>query len=493
MRTLCPNLILAPRSGGLRSALLLALVSLLLFGFGNELHAQEAVDPCVRGKDLYHRGDFEAARTDLEQCLEQDGDKVEVLLPLAVMAIREGRLTAGIEMGKRAVEVAPEDPEARYWYGRALLGQGRKEEARAQWEHGMQVSANHKGILEGLARLAIQEGQTAKAYNLLNQIRQQGVNEPWLYRMLADLASGKGMWEQAVQNLQAAMAIEGSNVPDLLSASELSIMAGQSERAVDFCREAVNLEPGEETYGGLGEAYFATENMDSALVYLSLAVAGPNPDSRFVFNLANALEVTDQYAEADTQFRAFLEERPADPVGHFNFGIHLGRQGQAAEGIAQVAQALELDPSMLNARVVLAQMKENVGDYLGALEQVEKLQQLDKENVESLELWRQRLVESQTVAESARISGKVHLLHMVLGRDDILQRVLKELEAGDDFGALAVQLSIGPAAAKGGDIGWINPADMKEPLRSAILVLGLNEISPPVESGGLHHIFKRVP
>ncbi len=469
------------------------LVVLIVIGWCGLVLAQTDADPCARGKDLYRRGEFAAARAKFEQCLAQEGDQVEILLPLTVMAIREGRLADGEAMGLRAITVAPDNAEARYWYGRALLGQGKTAAARSQWEQGMGISANHKGILEGLARLAIQEGQPAKAYNLLNQIRQQGVNEPWLHHLLADLASSKGLWDQALNHLQDAMTLTGPNAADLLSASELSIMSGQSLRAVDYCRQAVALEPGATTYGGLGEAYFATENMDSALVYLRLAVATPNPAARYIFNLANALEVTGQYVEADQNFRKFLELQPDDPVGHFNFGIHLQHQGQATAGIAHVEKALALDPSMLNARIVLAQMRESVGDYQGAIAQVTQLQELDQENAADLGQWLARLQAEQETASQARLEGKVHFLHMVLGNQKIVAQVEQDLAAGGDFEALAVQYSSGPTAARGGDIGWINPAEMKEPLRSAILALKLDETSPPVEAGGLYHIFKRVP
>ena len=449
-------------------------------------------DPCASGKEKYHQGDFIGARKDLEECLARSGDQVEILLPLTVMAIRENRLEDGVDLGSRAVKADPQDPEARYWYGRALLRSGRVEDARAQWEQGMAINANHKGILEGLARLAIQGNQPAKAYNLLNQIRQQGIDEPWLHRLLGDLAAGKGMWDQALEHLRAVMAKEGSNARDLMSASQLSIMAGKNDQAVDFSRRAVALEPGEATWGGLGEAFFAAQQIDSALVYLRMAVKNDDPDPRFVFNLANALEVGGLPYEAEERFKQFLALSPDDAMGHLNYGIHLGKQGRTGEGIAEVEKAVSLDSSLLNARIVLAQMKESAGDYAGARREVVLLKGQDPENNASLDAWLARLDAEEAAATDASSEGKVHLLHMVLPTLADAQHMAGLLEQGRDFGSLAVQYSSGPAAARGGDIGWIDPADMKGPLREAIERLGLDETSPPVESGGLYHLFKRV-
>ena len=82
---------------------------------------------------------------------------------------------------------------------------------------------------------------------------------------------------------------------------------------------------------------------------------------------------------------------------------------------------------------------------------------------------------------------------MVLGTPEILEQVTAELAAGTDFAELAVRFSQGPAAARGGDIGWIDPrGDGRAPAAAAIRSLGVNEISPPVEAGGLFHLFKRI-
>ena len=455
--------------------------------------AQPAADPCALGKDLYRAGKSAEARQAFIDCLEVSGESIEVLLPLTVMAIREGRLEEGVRYGSQAVAIAPQDAEARYWYGRALLRSGEVEAARAQWNAGLQVDMTHNGILEGLARLAIQEGEPAKAYNLLLQIRNQGVNEPWLHRLMIDLAAAKGMWSQALDHLQDAMKLEGPSAEDLLSAAELSLLGGQGEAAVRFSRQALSLEAGPASYGGLGEAFFATDQIDSALVYLRLAVIDPKASPRFTFNLANALEVAGLPAEAEGHFQAFLARVPDDPVGHFNYGIHLDRLGRSQEGMRQVARAVELDDGMLSARVVLAQMKENAGDFDGALALVAELKQRDKDNQTELGTWQKRLTDRREQVRGAQAEGKVHLQHMVVGSADGLARVQKELAAGEDFSSLVVRFSVGPGAAKGGDIGWINPRDMVPSMREAILALGLNEISPPVEAGGLYHLFKRIP
>lgn len=450
-------------------------------------------DPCEAGPDAYRAGDFAASRLLFLACLEQGGEKMEILLPLAVMGVREGRLAEAVEFAERAVALDGEDAEARYWYGRALLREGRTEEARRQWEQGLQLDLGHLGILEGLSRLALTEGQTAKAYQLLTQLQRQGIDEPWLDRLLAEIAAGKGLWAQALGHTERAITAGQPTLEDFLTAAELSILAGRKPQAVDYARQAVALEPGSLSYGGLGEAFFAVDRMDSALVYLRLAVEQDPNDGRFRFNLANALEITGNWEEAGTHFEAYLEQNPNDPVGHFNYGIHLDKIGRHEEGRVSVGRAIALDPNMLTARVVMAQMLENAGEWDAALAEVAVLRERDPANAAELDAWSNRITLARDAALGEGVEGRLHILHMVLQSQEAVDMVQQELAAGEDFAALAVRFSQGAAAVKGGDIGWIDPDDLVEPMKGAITALGVNEISPPLEAGGLFHIFKRIP
>ena len=456
--------------------------------------AATATDDCSEGKALYRSARFPEARAALQRCLAANGPAVDVLLPLVVMGVQAGRLTEAVEYGAAAVETAPNDPEARYWYGRALLRAERPADAKAQWEAGLANGVDHVGLLEGLARLALAEGEPAKAYQLLTQMQRLGTDEPWLDRLMADIAAGKGLWTQSLGHLEAAMAREGGgSATDLLTASELSILAGRKEAAVGFCREAVAREPGAATYGGLGEAFFALEQVDSATVYLRRAIEQDPDNARFRFNLANALEVSGQVEEADYHFRVFLQQVPEDPVGHFNYGIYLEKMGRMVEVLDEVSQAISLDPRMLTARVVRIQLLESLGRWDEALLDLGTLRDLDKANQADLAAWQDRLVAERDAALGQTNAGLVHLQHLVLGSADVVELVQKELAAGKDFTSLVVRFSSGPAAARGGDIGWVDPEQMLAPLGEAIAALGMNEISPPIESKGLYHIFKRIP
>ena len=62
--------------------------------------------------------------------------------------------------------------------------------------------------------------------------------------------------------------------------------------------------------------------------------------------------------------------------------------------------------------------------------------------------------------------------------------------AGEDFAALAIELSDGPNAFKGGDLGFTARGQMVEEFDDAVWVLEVGEISVVVESHLGYHVIK---
>jgi len=63
--------------------------------------------------------------------------------------------------------------------------------------------------------------------------------------------------------------------------------------------------------------------------------------------------------------------------------------------------------------------------------------------------------------------------------------------AGEDFGALARELSEDASAARGGDLGFVRPADLAEPLRSAAAALAPGAVSAPLATADGYVLLKR--
>ncbi|MBP3951457.1 peptidylprolyl isomerase [Bacillus suaedae] len=81
--------------------------------------------------------------------------------------------------------------------------------------------------------------------------------------------------------------------------------------------------------------------------------------------------------------------------------------------------------------------------------------------------------------------------HILVEDEAAAQAVLDRLEAGEDFAALAEELSTDPgSAANGGDLGAFKKGAMVEPFFNAAVALEVGEISEPVESQYGFHVIK---
>jgi peptidyl-prolyl cis-trans isomerase SurA len=87
---------------------------------------------------------------------------------------------------------------------------------------------------------------------------------------------------------------------------------------------------------------------------------------------------------------------------------------------------------------------------------------------------------------------KVRICHIQLpaseGREKA-EAVRQKALAGADFSVLARQVSEGPSAAQGGDMGFLSVKNLSEEVRKAVADLPDGGISPVVEMAGACHIF----
>ncbi len=449
-------------------------------------------DICAEAARLFQAERHQEAEPLLLRCLESEGERGEILVYLTVIALEKGKLFDAARWGERAVAADSASADARYWYGRALIEGGETTGAKRQWEAGIRLAVDHVGLLEGLARLALAEGEDGQAYGLLTHLQRQGVAEGWVHRLLSELAKRKGQWAEAARHLRDALAREGEDPRGLLAVGELSLLAGDHQGAVPAYERAVELEPSAETLGGLGQALFAADRHEEALVALRRAVDLDPEHVGNRFNLANLLEITGRVEEADAHFREVVRLDPDDPMGRINFGLHLEKLGRTVEALEQISEAVALDPSLLWGVVVKAQILEKLGRHRQAMALIDTLLAADSENTDQLTEWRGRVAAALAEEESARSAGKFLLLHIVTPDSQAVALIREGITSGVDFSVLATRYSTGTTAAQGGDIGWVAPADMVEPLRSAIETLAPDEISPLVEARGLYHFFKRV-
>ncbi|MBK7702932.1 MAG: tetratricopeptide repeat protein [bacterium] len=390
-----------------------------------------------------------------------------------------------LRWGARAAGDHPASPDARYWYGRALLASGDLGAARSQWEQGLAVGSEHAGLLEALARLLLEQGEEQPAYGLFTQLVRVTGGTPNVHKTLSRIAQKRALWRQALAHWADALSYGSPPPADLRSAVELGIMAGDTAYAVTIGRETVRRDDSAASWAVLGEAYFAARRYQQAETALRTALERDAGQAASRFHLANTLELLGRQQEADAEFRRYVAGAPQDPIGHFNFALHLESRSRLAEALQEATRACQLGPRVTEARLLKARLLDRLGDDGQLLAELGSMLADGVGNAAKLGAWRDEVKERRRQEAGLLAAGQVLLLHIALPDDEAAALVRGEIADGVDFAALATSYSVGAAAATGGDIGWLDPRQMAEPLRTAVASLSPQEISPPVASGGL--------
>jgi len=95
------------------------------------------------------------------------------------------------------------------------------------------------------------------------------------------------------------------------------------------------------------------------------------------------------------------------------------------------------------------------------------------------------------LAQSAAV-GPANLLIIVVDSPTQADKVWQRLKNGEDFAALAKELSIDPTASVGGSMGQIDPSALRPELRDAVKRLSVGEISPVIHTNSGYAILKMI-
>jgi parvulin-like peptidyl-prolyl isomerase len=88
------------------------------------------------------------------------------------------------------------------------------------------------------------------------------------------------------------------------------------------------------------------------------------------------------------------------------------------------------------------------------------------------------------------MDNRVRVAQIVVPDRKRAEQILKRLKAGEDFGMVAREVSIGPEAVRGGDLGFLEKGIMPEAIDRMLFSLAVGKISPVVQSPYGFHIFK---
>ncbi len=305
------------------------------------------------------------------EILELDRTLFEAQMNLAILLHESGNSEGAIDEFARAATLAPEDPVPVLYLAQALDQTGRDAEAEQEYRKVLAIDPEVADAWEKLGFLYRRTERYEEAYRALIQARRLGARSPALFVNLGDLAV------DADDMIAAKDHFENAN--RLLPGDEdVQLRLALTLRDLEEFPAAIELlEKLPAAKVALGEAYFASEAYDRALlVYESLVETNPG-NADYWYLLGRSFFEIDRREQAIPYLQKSLVLDPGRVAGWGTLAaIHYRVEDWVNAG-AMLLKYLELEPNHAPSHFALATCFDNLGNFEKALLHYNRFTELD--------------------------------------------------------------------------------------------------------------------
>jgi len=490
-------------------------------------------------------GDIEGARTDFKAALAIDSSHHWSLEGLAGLALLEGRANDAKDLFISARAVAPNRSSIHNKLAAVLVRTGDTEGAYASWQKATEVDpSDHHAWLNWGAMLS-RNGDNEGAARKLEMAVQKAPGYPLAHVNLAYVYARLKRYDDAVAHFDTALAINPRNTTVAGSRALIAEIGAGTIPATAFdpmaaAMEAESFDPplAKQKYGEvlllapnfapahmrLGLVLASLQDVEGSLASLTRAAELTPNDGATRYNLGYLLLGVERAGEAMPHLMAAhkaeprdpnpitgialsylakgepvtalswyekaLNNNPADPTLWVQYGTTQAAMGDFDTGIASVRKALQIAPKFVAGRAQLISILREARRFEEALSELAILDRTAPGNP-SIAAERTNIEKARDTYRAGKASG-VRINQILILDQSKATSALAELDGGKSFGSVARAYGQGPEAGRGGDVGYVNPDDMRAEVASVVRGLSAGQRSGLIPVGKAWLIVQRV-
>ncbi len=344
---------------------------------------------------------------------------------------------------------------------------------------------------------AFRRNDSAEIIRVLSPLAQRPEVSPFVASYLGRALAESGRPAEAVPLLERALAANPKAAAPHEHLAHALSRSGRDEDALAIVDKGLRVAPANTSLLRLKAVVLVRMGRaGEARTHLQAAVLGHPKNATVAAELSNLLRNQGDLAEADRVSLEATRISPPSTEAWLSRGLVLGALRRNVEAEKAFARASELDPRNADAWFYRAVLMIQRGDASGSAKLLDKVAALTPA-YPGLQEARRAASESPRptaepgIKEKSTGSDTVHLRIMRFEDRDTAASALARLRKGEDFESLARALSSDPSAAKGGDLGLVHPADLKEPLKTVVSTLDPGAVSEVVATEPGFVIVKR--
>jgi tetratricopeptide (TPR) repeat protein len=306
----------------------------------------------------------------------------------------------------------------------------------------------------------------------------------------------KQRYGEAVPHLEAAVSMDPAYVPARLSLAHALAGGQRPTDAMKVLDKGLAAAPqNTELLRAKASLLLRAGDLAGARPVLEAAKARDPGNAPLRVDLAYLYRGLGDLPRALAEAEEAVRLDPKAPLGRLERGMALGAAGREEEAGAEFKAALDAAPDQPDALFYRAGFEMRRGHTERALPLLERLVKVAPgypRAREALDAARQMAAGGRPSAPAAPARpGTVRLRILRVGDRAKAEDAARRIRAGEDFAALARTLSQDASAARGGDLGAVQAADLAEPMRSAVRALKVGEVTAVLETGNSFVLIKR--
>ena len=256
-----------------------------------------------------------------------------------------GKQAEAVSPMKRAVEIAPNDPEAHCNLGTLLLDLERVEEAEEACRNAIEMRPDNAEAYNTLGAVLKSQGRNIEAEECyraaiaINPLHAESFNN------LGNILYIQRRLDEAMANFQKAIEIKPSYAEAYCNIGVALNGIGRGEEAILAFKNAIAIKPDyADAYAHLGVALAETQRLEEARTAYIQAIAIKPDHAEAYANLGNVLGDMERYDEAESCYLKAISIDPQYAIAYFNLAVLQCERGRIGEGNLNFHKAMVINP-----------------------------------------------------------------------------------------------------------------------------------------------------
>lgn len=327
----------------------------------------------------FTRGETAKAEEHLDTVLRLEPNHLQALALKATMAGRKGDIETAMALVEKVLDLDPTTTEAYLVKADIHVSQKDMPKAYAVLDEGKTRAKNIEPIMLKYGLLAMQEKNFDKAAEVYRELVQNNPDNDAYKLYLANALNTAGKQGEAADIIEALTKKDPENQEYRITHARLIAASGDMDGAQVVLEKAMaGISEPYKVVESLAQLYLSTGQQEKAMELLQTYIAKDTEQEHagtvpLVRMLASLLAMRGEYDQAQVQADNLLQRNPKDVQGLLLRGRLFSRDGEYLKAIGDFRTALDEQPELHEARMLLARAHFLNKEPFSAVEELEKI------------------------------------------------------------------------------------------------------------------------